>query len=96
MKIARAVNAQGYTLVERVNNVHPRLAEIAHEGISFGASLVLGAIQASTGQDFRHLNVVEEGIIDAMVENADAMELAGKIISDVSSYHYPILKACGK
>lgn len=88
--IADAVNAQGYTLVERVENVYPRFTEIAYESISFGASLALGVVQASTGQDYRHLNV------DDMIRNFEAMEPAGRIISEVSSPHYPILKSCSK
>lgn len=95
-EIADFVNTADETIVDRVENIRPRLTDISYAAIEFDAALALGAVKARTGLDFKDLHVIDEDIVKEMIANSEAMKPAGDLISAVVNPHHPIAKACNK
>ena len=91
-KIADAVNAEGDSVVERIENILPRVHEVALHGILQGAALALAAAQAHIGRNMDGLDVESSAITDAMEENSDNFAAVADAIADVSSSAHVIDK----
>lgn len=91
-EIADAVNAEGDSVVERIENIIPRVHEVALHGIRHGAALALAAAQAHTGRNLDGLDVESPTIADAMEENSDGFVAVADAIADASSSAYVVDK----
>jgi hypothetical protein len=87
---ADAVNAQGDSVVVRLEQIPPQVDEVALHGVRYGAAAAFAAVRAYTVVDMRGLDMTTSEVITAMEEESDEFAVEAAAIADATPAEFVV------